>query len=89
MLNAKVFANATTVVIAVFYIACWLLSTLAPDLIFGISQAWLHSINIESLKTTTSMSFGTVLWGLISITVLTWITTYATIWLYNKWARKL
>ncbi len=88
MLNVKAFANATTAVIVVFYIACWLLSTFAPDLIFGISKAWMHSINIESLRATSPMSLETVLWGLISISVLTWITTYATIWLYNKLAKK-
>lgn len=88
MLNAKAFANATTAVTAVFYIACWALSALAPDLIFGIAKAWMHSINIETLKATVPMSFGTVLWGFVSITVLTWITTYATIWLYNKWAKR-
>ncbi|KKS62100.1 MAG: hypothetical protein UV29_C0023G0003 [Candidatus Collierbacteria bacterium GW2011_GWD2_42_50] len=83
MLSAKTFANATTTIMVVFYIACWLISTLAPDLIFGIANAWMHSINIESL-----ISFGTVLWGLISISLLTWITTYATIRLYNKWLGK-
>ncbi len=88
MLNAKAFANATTVVTGVFYAACWFVSSFAPILIFGIAKAWMHSINIESLRTTTSMSFGAVLWGLISISVLTWITTYAVIRLYNKWAGK-
>jgi len=88
MLSAKTFANATTTIMVVFYIACWLISTLAPDLIFGIANAWMHSINIESLKATSAISFGTVLWGLISIGLLTWITTYATIRLYNKWLGK-
>lgn len=88
MLNAKAFANAGTTITVIFYIVCWLLSSIAPDLIFSISESWLHSINIESLKATTTMSFGTVVFGLISISLLTWITTYATIWLYNKWAKK-
>lgn len=88
MLNAKAFANATTVVMAIFYVMCWLLSSFAPELIFGISRAWLHSINIETLKATTAMSFGTALFGLISISLLTWVTAYATIWLYNKWVKK-
>jgi len=88
MLSAKTFAKATTTVMVVFYVACWLISTLAPDFIFGIANAWLHSISIESLKTTSAMSFGTVLWGLVSIGLLTWITTYATIRLYNKWLGK-
>lgn len=88
MLNAKAFAHAATAVTAVFYIACLLLSSFAPDLIFAISKSWMHSINIESLRTTATISLETVLLGLISISVLTWITTYATIWLYNKWAKK-
>ncbi len=88
MLNARAFANATTAVTAVFYATCWFLSSFAPNLIFGIAKAWMHSINIESLRATTSMSFGTILWGLISISLLTWVTTYAVIRLYNKWAGK-
>lgn len=88
MLNAKAFANAVTAIIAVFYIACWLLSTLAPDLIFNIAKSWTHSLNLESLKATTVMSLESVLFGLITISVLAWVTTYATIWLYNLWAKK-
>ncbi len=88
MLNAKAFANAVTAVAAIFYIACWLLSLLAPDLIFSISQSWLHTINLEGLKTTAAMSFGTAILGLISLSLLAWVTTYVTIWLYNKWAGK-
>lgn len=88
MLNAKAFSNAATTITVVFYTACWLLSSVAPDLIFSISESWLHSINIESLKATTIMSFGTAVFGLVSISFLTWITTYATIWLYNRWVKK-
>ncbi len=88
VLNAKAFANAATIVTVVFYVACWLISSLAPDLIFGLSKAWMHSINIESLKATTTISFETVLLGLFSISLLTWITMYATIWLYNQLAKK-
>lgn len=88
MLNAKAFSNAVTLVTAVFYIACWALSTLAPDLIFNIATSWTHSLNLESLKATTTMSLGSVIFGLITISVLTWVTTYAIIWLYNLWAKK-
>lgn len=88
MLNAKAFSNAVTLVTAVFYIACWALSTLAPDLIFNIAKSWIHSLNIDSLKSTTTMSWDSVILGLVTISVLVWVTTYTTIWLYNLWAKK-
>lgn len=88
MLNAKAFANAVTAVMAVFYIVCWLISTMAPDFVFAISQSWFHSISLESLKSSTPMSFGPALMGIVTLSALTWVTTYATIWLYNQWAKK-
>lgn len=87
MLNAKAFANAVTTVTVVFYVVCAALAILAPDLIFSISQSWMHSINLESVKATTNPSFGLLIWGLVTLTVLTWVTTYAAIWLYNRWAK--
>lgn len=87
MLNAKAFANAATAVMVVFYIICVAVSVLAPDLLFSISRSWMHSINIESLKVTTSLNVGSLLWGLVTLAVLTWVTVYATVVLYNKWAK--
>lgn len=88
MLNAKAFANAVTVVTAVFYIACVVLSYIAPDLLFSIGQSWVHSLNLNVLKTPASISLTSAAWGLITISAVTWITTYAAILLYNKWHKK-
>lgn len=88
MLNAKAFAHAATVVTAVFYVACLVLSYAASDLIFSIGNSWLHSVNLESIKSTKAITIETALLGLITISLLTWVTTYATITLYNKWAKK-
>ncbi len=87
MLNEKAFANATTVIMAVFYIVCVLLSYLAPDLIFSLAKSWMHTVSMESIKTTFSPDLGSLVYGFISATGLTWITTYVTIVLYNRWAR--
>lgn len=87
MLNAKAFANAATVVMVVWVVACALLSYIAPDLLFNIAKSWTHTINLESVRATFSPSIGSVLLGLISATGLTWVTTYATITLYNRLAR--
>lgn len=85
MLNAKAFANSVTAVTAVFYILCLLVSYVWPDVLFGIAQTWVHSLSLESLKAEAAISMGSALWGLVTISAVTWITTYATIALYNRW----
>lgn len=88
MLNAKAFANAVTAVTAVFYLACVLVSYLAPDIVFGIAQSWMHSVNLDSIRSTQAMSLGATIWGLVTISLFTWLTAYITIWLYNRWAKR-
>ncbi len=87
MLNAKAFANAVTVVTVIFYVVCALLSFVAPDLIFSITKSWMHTVNLESVKATFNLDLGSLLWGLVTIGGLTWVTTYGTVWLYNRWAK--
>ena len=88
MLKSVPFANAATVIIAVFYIACALLSYTAPDFIFGLAASWIHSLNLEAIRVKTQMSFGTLLYGFVSISILTWITAYELIELYNRFVSK-
>lgn len=87
MLNEKAFANATAVIMAIFYVACALLSFIAPDLIFSLAKSWMHTVSMESVKVAFSPDLGSLVYGFVSATVLTWVTTYATIALYNKWAK--
>lgn len=88
MLNAKAFANAASAVMAVWVVACALLSYMAPDLLFSIAQSWMHTVNLESAKATFAPNLGSLILGLVSAVGLTWITTYGTISLYNKWAKQ-
>ncbi len=88
MLNAKAFANATTAVMAVWIIACALLAYVAPDLLFTVAESWAHSMNLEALRSTVTPNLGSLLLGFVTAVGLTWVTTYATIALYNKWAKK-
>lgn len=87
MLDAKAFANAVTTVTAVFYVVCAALSFIAPDLIFSISRSWMHTINLESVKAPFNPDLGTLIWGIVSISILAWVTTYATIALYNRFKK--
>lgn len=86
-LNSIAFANAAAAITALFYIGCTLLSLLAPDFIIGLAQSWVHSLNLEALKALNGFSFSAALWGLVTISALTWATTWATIELYNRWVK--
>ncbi|MBI3109807.1 hypothetical protein HYZ06_02080 [Candidatus Daviesbacteria bacterium] len=87
MLNAKAFANAASAVMAVWVVACAALSFIAPELLFSVAQSWMHTVNLETVKATFSPDLGGLLMGFVSAVGLTWITTYAIISLYNKWAK--
>lgn len=87
MLNAKAFANAAATVMAVWVVACALLAYVAPDLLFTVAQSWTHAMNLEVLRSTFTPNLGLLLLGFVSATGLTWLTTYGTITLYNKWAK--
>lgn len=85
MLKPVVFANAAASVMAVWVVFCALASYIAPDLLFSVAQSWMHTINLEVVKTTFTPSLGSILLGLVSASGLTWITVYGIITLYNRW----
>ncbi|MBI4080935.1 MAG: hypothetical protein HY430_04155 [Candidatus Levybacteria bacterium] len=87
MLNAKAFANASTVVSLGFYIVCRVASLVAPDFLFSIARSWFHTFSVDTLKGTIPMDLGTFVFGGITLAVLVWVTTYATIVFYNRWEK--
>ncbi|MDO8461219.1 MAG: DUF5676 family membrane protein [bacterium] len=87
MLNAKAFANAATLIMAVWVVVCAIFAYIAPNLLFTIAQSWTHTMNLEVLKDSFNPSLGSLLLGLVSATSLTWVTTYATITLYNRFKK--
>ncbi|MEK9178629.1 MAG: DUF5676 family membrane protein [Patescibacteria group bacterium] len=88
MLNSKAFAHAATIVTAVFFAICAALSFVAPDFIVGLGNSWVHALNLEMIRTNTQPSFVTLIYGFVTISVVTWVTTYAVIELYNRLAKK-
>ena len=88
MLDAKAFANAATLITVVFYIACATISFVAPGFVSGLASSWIHSLNLEAIKMKGQLSVGTLAYGLITISVLTWITSFAFVKLYNRLAKR-
>lgn len=87
MLKSQAFANAATVVIAVFYVICALLSYIMPDLLVAIASSWIHSLSLGALKSTTTMSISSLIVGVATISLITWITAYAFAEVYNRLAK--
>ena len=87
MVKSQAFANAATTVIAVFYVICALVSYVMPDLLVGIASSWIHTLNLEALKTTSPMTLGSLITGLTTISAVTWITTYAFAEVYKRFSK--
>lgn len=87
MMKSNVLANSVAVVTGVSYILCRLIAIVAPNLLFSIGQSWIHTVNLESVQATTSMSMGTFVLGLVSSVVVAWVAAYAVAQLYNKWEK--
>lgn len=87
MLKAVPFANAVTTVFTSAFVLCAIAAFVFPDLFWGILSTVSHSINLETVKATNAMSFGTFILGVIFFAVYIWVVTYTTARLYNKWAK--
>ncbi len=87
MLNARAFANAATVITAVYSAACLLLSYVAPDFLLGVAGAAIH-LNLQGLKAAQSPAASSTIVGFITVVAFAWVTSYLTIWLYNRWAER-
>jgi hypothetical protein len=77
-------ASAAAIVAAVAYVVCLVFSLVAPDLLIGILQSWVHSISLTTLRPeSTAFQPGPALVGLLTFSGFVWLTTAATAWLYN------
>ena len=88
MLRSIAVANAVTTMMAALYVVCAGISLIAPDFLVSLAQSWVHTLNLTVVKATSVMTFGSFIWGFISLTVLTWIVTYGTVALYNNFAKR-
>jgi len=86
MIKPIVLANALATVVGAGYILCRLIAAVAPQFLFNVGQSWLHTVNLEPLRTTGSMSAGMFALGLVTSVVVSWVAAYVTAELYRRWA---
>jgi uncharacterized protein DUF5676 len=87
MIKPVALANALAVVVGAGYVLCRLIAAVAPQVLFNVGQSWLHTVNLEPLRTSGSMSARMFGLGLVTSMVVAWVLAYATAELYELWAR--
>lgn len=83
MLKAKPFAHASAILAGGFYLICVLLVVILPDLFRLIGQSWVHSYDLSVLPQA-KLDWGLTIFGFINIVVITWITAYVFVMVYNR-----
>ncbi len=86
MVKSSALASAVATVVGVGYILCRVVAVVAPQFLFHVGQSWFHTVNLEPLRTTASMSIGMFILGLVTSVVVSWIAAFATAELYRRWA---
>ncbi len=86
MLKSVPVANAVAIVSAAFFVICAALSYVAPDLTGVFVESWFHNFGLNSVKPI-QLSLNSFVIGLISFTLVSWVTTYVTVEIYNKLAK--
>ena len=85
--DPNVTANATAATGAILYIFCRIAVSLFPVLSMSIAQSWFHGLEISQLSGW-SLSMGSFVLGLISITIAAWLTGYLFAKIYNYFAKR-
>ena len=80
-------ANAVSVTSAILYVFCRIAVSLFPDLSMSIAQSWFHGLEISKV-TGWSLSLGSFVVGLVSLTVAAWLTGYLFAKVYNYFANR-
>jgi hypothetical protein len=84
MLRVSAFANSLAAISAVAVVVCAIFSALVPDVVIGVAQTWVHTLNLELARSTMPANPVSLVTGLVTFTILAWIWAAAWAWLYNK-----
>ncbi len=88
MVRSTVLANAVATVVGAGYVLCRLIAAVVPQFLFDVGQSWVHTLNLESVRATRSMSVGMFVLGLVTSVIVSWVGAYATADLYARWAKE-
>lgn len=81
--NSLKFATAAAITMAIWYIICVIMVSIAPDTTVRLFGMITHLVNIDELVRAANITFTTGTIGLIQVVVYTFLTTYVFARLYN------
>jgi hypothetical protein len=84
MIKARALGNAVATEVAVGYALFRLMAALAPRFLFDVGQSWFHTLDVEPIQATGSMSTAMFVLGLVSCVVVSRLGAYATGELYGR-----
>ncbi|MDO8498534.1 MAG: DUF5676 family membrane protein [bacterium] len=87
MLKPVPWANALALTTALFYLALWILSTIAPQLFTLVFNAQFLGADVASLYQTNLNTDRAVI-TLIVLVISSWIVGYIWAYLYNQFLKK-
>lgn len=85
MLNAKNFALASAITMAILYAVCSAFVAIAPEIALQFGGWLIHITNVEQFAIV-GMTFGEVLFGFLPILIYGYAGAYLFAWTYNKFS---
>ncbi|OGM55957.1 hypothetical protein A3F62_05275 [Candidatus Woesebacteria bacterium RIFCSPHIGHO2_12_FULL_44_11] len=83
-LNQMALANAFGVLAAVYYVACYFLALLAPEVYKSVALTWFHMIDLSVAWRDAPMGFGL---GIVTFTASSWVSGWLLGAVYNKFVK--
>jgi hypothetical protein len=83
-LRETALGNALGVLGAIYFVGCYVIALVAPDLYKSTAESWAHMVDLSGLWKTGPENF---LMGLISFTVVSWVSGYVFARLYNNFVK--
>ena len=87
-LNENAFASALMAISALFYVACAVLFTIAPQASLGFFSRMFHGIDITKIAAANAPSLGNMVLGLAEIVFFSYAAGWAFAALYNRMLEK-
>lgn len=83
-LKESAFANAAGALGAIYFVGCYLVAWATPALYKSVFDSWMHMLNVDGLWKSAPGNFGL---GIISFTIVSWVTGWLFAWLYNRFVK--
>ena len=74
---------ALAVTLALMSAVCAIAFVLAPEATLDFFSAFMHGLDLKTVKAATPLSFGRVLYGIIGLSVVGFVAGFVFAWTYN------